>query len=489
MLKNASQKGLITGKKLTLFAVVAVSAGVLWLGVQNLVGQGEGKQPFVFYTVKKSDLPIVVTERGSLDSQVETKVICQVENSSSDRSGNVGTQIIFIVPNGSPVKEGDLLVEFDSASIRDRLDTQVLAYQKAISAKTQAESKYQNQLLQNETALKEAELAVQLAELEREMYVDPTSGTFQLAVEEIERQIDEAKNSVLESRSALELAQVDYTGMKQLFELGYRGKSDLRQSRLKLLQAEDRLASSFNQIKTYQSNRTKLTNYERKMQLLQLDGAVQTAKRNLVQVNNDNESSAAQALAAKVEAESTEQKELERLERYEAQLENSKIFAPHDGMVVYARPDRRGGGEIMEGAIVRERQEICTLPDMSLMEVKTQVHEAVLDQIRAGLTASVRVDAFPGSVYPAVVSKVAVVPSSDGGWFNTSSVKTYETVVKITGKVEDLKPGMTAVVDMHVDRLEGVVSIPVQAVIQVERDTWCYVAAGDGVERRDIKLG
>ncbi len=204
------------------------------------------------------------------------------------------------------------------------------------------------------------------------------------------------------------------------------------------------------------------------------------------QVKNDNDSLAEQALAAKNEAESTEVKEQERLERLKQQLVNCKIYAPHSGMAVYVR-DRRGNSEIAEGATVRERQDILTLPDLSSMQVRTQVHEAVLDQVRAGLPATVRVDAFPGSVYPAVIDKVAVVPSSDG-WFS-GSVKTYETIVKIEQEVENLKPGMTAVVDIHVDRIPNVFTVPVQAVVQIDRDNWCYVDSGRGVERRDIKIG
>jgi multidrug efflux pump subunit AcrA (membrane-fusion protein) len=48
---------------------------------------------------------------------------------------------------------------------------------------------------------------------------------------------------------------------------------------------------------------------------------------------------------------------------------------------------------------------------------------------------------------------------------------------------------MTAVVDIQVDRLEDVLSIPVQAVVQVERDNWCYVQGEGGIERRNIRLG
>ena len=466
-----------------LFCIAALGYAVL-----TLTGGGANQQPYVFYKVTTTDLPFVVTERGSLESQVETTITCEVENVTADRSGNVGTQIIYIVPNGSAVKKDDLLVEFDSATIRDRLDTQMLAYQKAISAKTQAVARYNNQLIQNETAVSEATLDVELAKISHEMYIDPSDGTFQLAIEEIERQVDDAKNTTLESRAALELAKVDRAGVKELFKLGYRGKSDLEQARLKYLQAEDKLASSVNRMKTYQANRRKLTRFERLMEEKRLQGAVDTAERTLKQVMNDNESVAEQALAAKEEAENTEAKEKERLDRIENQLANCLIYAPHDGMVVYAR-DRRGTVEIYEGAIVRERQEILTLPDLSKMEVKTQVHEAVLDQVRPGLPATVRVDAFPDHVYRGVVDKVGVVPSSNGGFFGSGSVKTYETVVRLVDEVENLKPGMTAVVNMHVDKVKNVLAVPVQAVVQANQATWCYVQAGDSVQRRDIKIG
>ena len=59
-----------------------------------MIGQGGDEETFVYYTVAKTDLPIVVTERGNLESQVETTIRCEVENVSVDRSGNSGTQII-----------------------------------------------------------------------------------------------------------------------------------------------------------------------------------------------------------------------------------------------------------------------------------------------------------------------------------------------------------------------------------------------------------
>ena len=201
----------------------------------------------------------------------------------------------------------------------------------------------------------------------------------------------------------------------------------------------------------------------------------------------NNKSDLAQVEAARLEAESIAQKENERLENYTEQLEKCKIYAPHGGMVVYSREGRDGATEIAEGVVVRERQRILTLPDLSRMQVKTQVHEAVLDQVRAGLPATIRVDAFPDQLFYGIVHEVAVVPASSG-WFS-SGVKTYDCVVRIDGEVTGLKPGMTAVVEIHVDRLKDVLTVPVQAVVQRNRDNWCYVQTKRGVEKRLLKLG
>jgi HlyD family secretion protein len=85
------------------------------------------------------------------------------------------------------------------------------------------------------------------------------------------------------------------------------------------------------------------------------------------------------------------------------------------------------------------------------------------------------------------VQSVAVLPDQ-GGWFS-SDTKVYPTVVTIDEDVEQLKPGMTAVVEIHVDHLQDIVAIPIQAVVQVEDETWCYVDAGGKPERRCIQVG
>ncbi|MFV1964401.1 MAG: efflux RND transporter periplasmic adaptor subunit [Pirellulaceae bacterium] len=463
-----------TIRKPALIFLVVVAACVLGVGVWSMMRDlGDSETKFVYYTVSRSDLPIVVTERGNLEAQLKTEIRCQCESVTRDARGNYGTQIIFIVPNGSAVEERELLVELDSAPIRERLDEQILRHQKAVSAHVQSKARFENQKLQNETALAEAILNVELATLQLDSYTDKLDGQYKLDVEELDR-------TILEWREGLEIAKADRAGAEELFNLGYNSKSVLDQKRFALMKAQNDLAASI-------SRQRQMTRFTKDMTEKQLRGSLETTKRSLKQVKNDNESEIAQAEASLLEAEAVEKKEKERLDNYGEQLEFCKIYAPHDGMVVYARQGRGNSTEIEEGATVRQRQEILSLPNLSRMQVKTQVHEAVLDQVRSGLPVTIRIDAFPNEVYYGIVSDVAVVPS-DSGWWG-SGVKTYETVVTIDGEVKNLKPGMTAVTEIHVDRIEDVLTVPVQAVVQRGRDSWCYVDAHRGLERRMLTLG
>lgn len=469
--------------KLVTAAAVMAALGLGYYWIQSDTDRwGDAGQELVYYQVSRGDLPIVVTERGYLESQEQTSIRCQVETYDR-RSGSSGTTILSIVPNGSVVKKGDVLVELDSASIRDLIESESLELQGDRSTLIQAEARKENQITQNETAIAEAQLALQLAELNREMYVDEKSGTFKLSLSEIDRQIDESRNAILEAQAALKLKETERDGIKQLFRLGYKGKSDLDQIRYDFMRSEAALATAMNRLANHDATREQLETYQRQMELMKLEGEVDTAKRKLKQVRVTNESELAQVNAQLFEAKERVQRQEARLAGYKRQLANCTITAPHDGMVVYAS-DRQGNSSIAVGKEVRSRQELLTLPDLTRMQVRLQIHEAVLDQVNQGLPVVLKVDAFQNVNYEGVVERVAVVPSA-----SSKSVKTYECIVRIPGMVSKLKPGMTAVADIHIDRLQDVVSVPVQAVVQMNDETWCYVDNGNGIERRPIEIG
>lgn len=475
--------------RLNRMLVMGVGGVMALIAVPLMYATGSGPSPsrsLVFHTVTRGDLPIVVTERGNIESQSDLQITCEVDDVSGD--GIAGTPIVWIIPNGSSVKKGDLIVELDTSGHQERLDDQILDTEEAQSRYIQFKAKYDNQITQNETLKANAELEVKLAELELEMFVDERNGTHQLEVEEIERTIEDANNEILAAQANLTLKRNEKQGIEALFKLGYAGKSELDRTRLEYLQAESQYAAKMNRMNTQLATLKKKQSYEREMKLLELKGKLETAKRSLQQVIRDNEASLAQARATMIAAEESLKKEQERLRRYQNDVANCKIYAPQDGMVAYATPARGSySTQIREGVPVRPRQHILSLPNLENVQVKTAVHESVLDQIKPGMKASVRLDAFPDRRYDAVVDSVAVLPDQ-GGWMN-SNTKVYETIVKIEQKVNQLKPGLTAVVDIHVDYIENVLRVPVQALVQIKDSTWCYVQSGQGIQRVDVRVG
>jgi RND family efflux transporter MFP subunit len=242
------------------------------------------------------------------------------------------------------------------------------------------------------------------------------------------------------------------------------------------------------------AKRDKLTDYNSERSRLQLEVAVELAEDALIQVVEDNEAKLAQAAARLQAAKRSLEKEEERLARYREQLEKCNIFAPQNGMVAYhvERSRWRQSANISEGVAVNPRQPILSLPDLTRMQVELSVHESVVDRVQAGMRGTVRLDAFPKRSYEATVDEVAVLPDP-GGWLS-SDTKVYKTIVKLDETLDgeesrSLKPGMTAVVDIHIANLEDVLCIPVQAVVQRGNQTWCYVARDNQPEKRIIELG
>ena len=68
-------------------------------------------------------------------------------------------------------------------------------------------------------------------------------------------------------------------------------------------------------------------------------------------------------------------------------------------------------------------------------------------------------------------------------------MKEYAVYIAIEEQVENLKPGMTAEVEIQINRLEDVLAIPVQAVVQKGEQNYCYVADASKVEERPVALG
>jgi HlyD family secretion protein len=462
-------------------AILAIGS---WLWSRNASTSPSASQNHVVWQeVNRSDLEVIVLERGNLESQASVEIACEVEDVRKDNIN--GTTVLWLIPNGASVQKGDLLVELDETPLQEALDDQILIVENALAEKIQADANMKNQLTMNATATSEAELQIKIAELDLEMYVDKENGTHKLTMDANKRRIDDVNNEILSAQATMELRQEEQRGILTLFKMGYASRNEVRRIELTYLTAEAQFAAKLNQLQTELSTLKKAQIYEQRKDMMSLEGKLATAKRGLETVLRNNEAKMAQVDSLMRAKEESLKKEEERLERYQSQLAKCKIYAPQSGLVAYPISKSL---EVREGIPVLFRQKILSIPNLDSMQVETSIHESSLDQVRSGLPVRVTVDAFPSRSYRGTVKSVAVLPEQNS--WSGSDTKVYETIVTIDEKVEDLKPGMTAVAEILVASIADVVTVPLHAVVEHDDQTYVVVRnESDGMETRSIDLG
>jgi hypothetical protein len=196
-----------------------------------------------------------------------------------------------------------------------------------------------------------------------------------------------------------------------------------------------------------------------------------------------------------------------RLDKLNEQIADCLIYATRPGTVVYPPPSSSAtavgadkaappspnaavaaADKIQEGASVRERQTLLTILDAGSLAVNVKVHEASVNKIRRGQKARIILDGSPKREFRGQVQKVLVMADM----LNAGRIpdpKDFNVIVAIDNPPADLKPGMSAQVDILFAKLTDVLAAPVQAVKTVEGRRVCYVAGERGVEARAVETG
>ncbi|GAB5501113.1 MAG: hypothetical protein PsegKO_34240 [Pseudohongiellaceae bacterium] len=305
----------------------------------------------------------------------------------------------------------------------------------------------------------------------------------------------EAKQMLRALLDELQVAQEEYLlaqdrieGQRRLESRGFITPTELEAEELNLNKA-------FNK---QQEKETALALYiqytfpkEAEQKLSDFENAVMAYQRQLI----DNVAEEAQQRARFRSAERKYNLEQVKLVDVNEQIQLATIRAQRPGLVVYGAADSnrsrwRGSNQeaIQEGATVSERQAILTIPDMREMAVKVNIHESAVQRVAVGQKATVSIDAFPDQRLTGIVIKVAVVADSTNSFMNPD-LKVYPTTIKIDGIHDWLRPGMSAEVEVLVDRLEDVVYIPLQAVTYQDDQRVVYVRGAGGAQAREVEVG
>jgi len=303
----------------------------------------------------------------------------------------------------------------------------------------------------------------------------------------------EAKQKLREFEDTMQVAQKEagqalsmLEGTRRLFDKGFVTKIDLER---------DEIAAENARLKVQKAETARglFLQYEFPKAAEEWLSKYIEAKRELNRARKAAISKLAQAEARWKSAQAQYSVQQRQLKEFSEQVQKCIITASKPGLVVYG-----GGGDeqfyygdqerIREGGTVRERQSILTIPDMTKMGVKVKIPESYIKQVKKAQKVHITVDAFPDQRLTGEVVKVGVLPDSQNRWMSPD-IKVYLTTIKIDGIYDWLKPGMTAKVEIMVDRLPEVVYVPVSAVAPLDGKQVCHVVSGGAARPREVEIG
>ena len=150
-------------------------------------------------------------------------------------------------------------------------------------------------------------------------------------------------------------------------------------------------------------------------------------------------------------------------------LLKTSIYAPMTGTVSMLLVEL---GERVVGTSMMTGTEMMRVADLSRMEAQVQVNENDIVRVNVNDTALITVDAYLDHKFKGVVTEIANSAKTTGlsaDQVTNFDVKilvlpsSYEALMKV-GKVNPLRPGMSASVDIQTETRKNILSVPIQSV-------------------------
>ena len=381
-------------------------------------------------------LTAIVT-KGSITASLTVGGILRPAESITYRSplGSRETQITFLVEEGTRVNEGDLVVRLDTADLERELERVA-------------------------QEVRQAQVDFQVADIE--------SQEGQAVIDSIDEgegalTVDEARARRLAAEKKTARLRTEFETLKPLMDKGFITREELGKTSDALESAEEELALA-----------------SRKADVLLELTRPRDRRRAELQL--------AQKQAQKENVRARLQETEARLRVLRDQIDSCSLYARRAGLVVYeeylgASPRRK----IRVGDRVGGSHGLVTIPEVNRMLVEASVSEADVYRVQPGQRAAVLLEAFPGVRLTGKVTRVGTLAASSPD--RSIEDKRFDLIVEVDPTDTELRPEMTARVDVVLGERRGVLTVPINAVFERDGVTVAHVIRAWTIETRPIQVG
>ncbi|MBM3759061.1 MAG: HlyD family efflux transporter periplasmic adaptor subunit [Acidobacteria bacterium] len=229
-----------------------------------------------------------------------------------------------------------------------------------------------------------------------------------------------------------------------------------------------------------------LSNIDAERVKLSLEEAEAQYKQQVAEGKFIDEQEKAQLKFAELEFKSLE---LE-YKRSEQNAERMVAKANIDGMTVMQNTMRGSEfAQIQAGDQVYPGQFFMQVVDPNRMLINATVNQVDGEQLRLGMKARVRFDAYPGLEVPAHIVNIAAVPKSGG--MRASFVREIPVMLKIDQMDTRIIPDLSCSIDIVMQEEKAETVAPLAGVFEDEQTgkRVVYIKQGEAWNRREVEVG
>jgi membrane fusion protein (multidrug efflux system) len=162
------------------------------------------------------------------------------------------------------------------------------------------------------------------------------------------------------------------------------------------------------------------------------------------------------------------------VEELKIQYERTRVYSPMDGVVAERHVD--------PGALVGQNTPIVRILDLTRLKTIVPVPEGSISDIRQGIDAEVRLDAFPDQTYRGRISRIRPIVDAE--------TRSVNVEIEIENRRETLRPGMFARVRFGGQAGSEAPSVPRSALLTRGNSQGVYVLEdGNVAVFREIDVG
>ena len=164
-----------------------------------------------------------------------------------------------------------------------------------------------------------------------------------------------------------------------------------------------------------------------------------------------------------------------KVDAAESAVKMAKIIAPFNGTITQV--DAKTGDEVTTG-IASFR-----IDDLSQLSIKVEIPEVDVNRVKIGQRVDLTFDAILGSKYTGTVTEVEPVGTNDQGVVN------FTVTIELKDGDGEVRPGMTAAVNIVVSEIKNVLIVPNRAVSKRSGKYTIFIMKNNKVTGIPVEIG